>query len=70
MGGEKDVGHPNLLPSERCWRLFFRLPGPPLTRESVISYLVHHNVTVGLGIEELWEARNARFDVGWVSSEN
>lgn len=44
-----------------------RLPGPPLTRDSAISLLLSHNVTVGIGIEEPWSARNTRFDVAWVS---
>lgn len=42
------------------------MPGPPLTNESAIARLVAHGVTVGIGIEEVWSARNARFDVGWV----
>lgn len=45
-----------------------RLPGPPLTRDSAISLLLSHNVTVGIGIEEPWSARNTRFDVAWVST--
>ena len=45
----------------------FRLPGPPLTKESTISTLLSHNVTVGIGIVESWSARNARFDAAWVS---
>lgn len=45
-----------------------RLPGPPLTKDSAISLLLSHNVTVGIGIEEPWSARNTRFDVAWVST--
>lgn len=26
-----------------------------------------YNVTVGLGTEEAWNARNLRFDIAWVS---
>ncbi|KAK0188101.1 carbohydrate esterase family 9 protein [Armillaria mellea] len=33
---------------------------------SAISLLLSHNVTVGIGIEEIWSARNTRFDVAWV----
>lgn len=43
------------------------LPGPPLSEHSVISKLVTHNVTVGIGIEEIWSARHARLDLAWVS---
>ncbi|KAG8900679.1 hypothetical protein FRB99_005816, partial [Tulasnella sp. 403] len=45
------------------------LPGPPLSRETLISTLVAHNVTVGLGVVEGWEARNARFDLAWAALE-
>ena len=43
-----------------------RLPGPPLSKETEIALFLAHNVTVGIGIEEAWSARNTRFDVGWV----
>ncbi|ESK97124.1 carbohydrate esterase family 9 protein [Moniliophthora roreri MCA 2997] len=45
------------------------LPGPPLTEHSAISKLIMHNVTLGIGIEEIWSARNTRFDVAWASLE-
>ncbi|KAG9076185.1 hypothetical protein FS749_012071, partial [Ceratobasidium sp. UAMH 11750] len=41
------------------------LPGPPLSKDSLISVLVKANVTVGVGVVESWEARNARFDIAW-----
>ncbi|EIW82936.1 carbohydrate esterase family 9 protein [Coniophora puteana RWD-64-598 SS2] len=41
------------------------LPGPPLTERSAISTLIEHNVTVGVGVLEAWDARNARFDLAW-----
>jgi hypothetical protein len=44
-----------------------RLPGPPLSKETEITLFLEHGVTVGIGIEEAWSARNTRFDVGWVS---
>jgi hypothetical protein len=43
-----------------------RLPGPPLSKETEIALFLTHNITVGIGIEEAWSARNTRFDVGWV----
>lgn len=43
------------------------LPGHPLTEYSSLAVLLSHNVTVGIGIEEAWSARNTRFDIGWVS---
>lgn len=51
------------------WETRRILPGPPLTEESQILRLLNHNVTVGVGILESWEAQNARFDLGWVAVE-
>ncbi|KAH7927128.1 carbohydrate esterase family 9 protein [Leucogyrophana mollusca] len=45
------------------------LPGPPLTEHSAISKLLAHNVTVGIGVLESWDARNARFDLAWAALE-
>ncbi|KAG8769002.1 hypothetical protein FRC15_004828, partial [Serendipita sp. 397] len=45
------------------------LPGLPLSKEGQVKYLLSHNVTVGLGIEESWQARNAWFDAAWVAIE-
>lgn len=39
-----------------------------MTKQSSIALLLEHNVTVGIGIEEAWSARNTRFDIGWVRS--
>ncbi|KAJ2989664.1 hypothetical protein NUW54_g8708 [Trametes sanguinea] len=44
------------------------LPGPPLSQKSALVELLAHNVTVGVGVTEAWEARNTRFDVAWVGS--
>ncbi|KAI0710536.1 hypothetical protein C8Q76DRAFT_600196, partial [Earliella scabrosa] len=43
------------------------IPGPPLTKESSLSLFLKHNVTVGLGIAESWDGRNARFDAAWAA---
>ncbi|KAJ7086089.1 carbohydrate esterase family 9 protein [Mycena belliarum] len=43
------------------------LAGPPLTEHTPISVLVAHNVTVGVGVLEVWDARNTRFDIAWAS---
>jgi hypothetical protein len=45
----------------------FSLPGPPLTNDTTLITLLEHGVIVGLGVRTAWEARNARFDVQWVS---
>jgi hypothetical protein len=43
------------------------LPGPPITEQTPVSVLMAHNVTVGVGVMEIWDARNTRFDIAWVS---
>lgn len=45
----------------------YSLPGPPLTEHNIVSALLSHNITVGVGIREAWQARNTRFDVAWVA---
>ena len=37
-----------------------------MTEKSAVALLTENNVTVGLGIKEIWDARNARFDLAWV----
>lgn len=44
-----------------------RYPGPPITKEGAIEKLMSHGVTVGIGCEEIWAARNIPFDAAWVS---
>ncbi|KAF8664356.1 hypothetical protein AX16_000728 [Volvariella volvacea WC 439] len=46
------------------------LPGPPLTRDSAIHRLLAAGVTVGIGCQEIWEARNLPFDLGWAAIES
>lgn len=50
----------------QTWNSQRILPGPPLTQQSSVGVLLSHNITLGLGITEEWEARNQRFDVAWV----
>jgi len=65
MGIQEDVSDQKYHHKPRS-RKMFRLPGPPLSKDSAISVLLSYNVTVGIGIEEQWSARNTRFDVAWV----
>ncbi|KAG0707315.1 composite domain of metallo-dependent hydrolase [Suillus ampliporus] len=46
------------------------LPGPPLTKESAITTLLAHGVTVGVGVVEQWSARSTRFDIAWAALES
>ena len=48
--------------------LLHRMEGPPITKQSAAALLLAHNVTVGIGLtpDNAWNARNARFDIGWV----
>ncbi|KAJ7255303.1 carbohydrate esterase family 9 protein [Mycena rebaudengoi] len=52
------------------WQQRRILPGPPLTKSSAIAKLIAYNVTVGVGIDEVWAARNARFDAAWAGLES
>jgi hypothetical protein len=42
------------------------MPGPPLSNDTALVTLLRHGVTVGLGVQNAWEARNTRFDIQWV----
>jgi hypothetical protein len=42
------------------------LHGPPLTNHTAVTALLAHGVTVGLGVKEAWNARNAYMDAAWV----
>ncbi|KAH9930391.1 carbohydrate esterase family 9 protein [Amylocystis lapponica] len=54
-------------PFPTTWERLRILPGHPLTEQSSIALLLEHNVTVGIGIEESWSARNTRFDIAWAA---
>ncbi len=45
------------------------MAGPPVTEQSLVSYLADHGVTVALGINEEWAARNTRYEAAWVSQD-
>ena len=45
----------------------FSLAGPPLTNDTNLWKLIDNEVTVAFGVNEAWQARNARFDLVWVS---
>ncbi|KAL0577309.1 hypothetical protein V5O48_004665 [Marasmius crinis-equi] len=59
----------NPRPFPHAWEDRRILPGPPLTDHSVITKLVTHNVTVGIGTLAISSARNARLDVAWAALE-
>ncbi|CUA74661.1 DNA-directed RNA polymerase II subunit RPB1-B [Rhizoctonia solani] len=46
------------------------LPGPPLSRASLITRLFKANVTVGVGVVRPWDARNTRFNIAWAALES
>ncbi|KAJ7116414.1 carbohydrate esterase family 9 protein [Mycena epipterygia] len=47
------------------WEYRRVLPGPPLTEHTAVSALMAQNVTVGLGVMEIWDARNTRLEIAW-----
>ncbi|THH19962.1 hypothetical protein EW146_g1322 [Bondarzewia mesenterica] len=57
-------------PFPAAWEHRRVLPGPPLSKESGISLLLAHNVTVGIGVVESSSAVNARFDAAWAALES
>ncbi|KZT35524.1 hypothetical protein SISSUDRAFT_1064386 [Sistotremastrum suecicum HHB10207 ss-3] len=59
---------PRLFPTQ--WDDKRIIPGPPLSADSAISTLLKHNITVGLGTGENWEARNVRFDLAWAALDS
>ena len=42
------------------------LPGPPLSADTAITRLVKAGVLVGIGVPDEYDAKNLRFEVGWV----
>jgi hypothetical protein len=43
-----------------------RLAGPPITQESLVTALLKAGVNVAIGVVDEYNARNTRFEVGWV----
>ncbi|KIJ61333.1 hypothetical protein HYDPIDRAFT_42737 [Hydnomerulius pinastri MD-312] len=70
--GEANVGVILTLsrPFPDTWEMKRILPGPPLTKDTAISTLLRHGVTVGIGTVEPWNARNTRLDVAWAALES
>ncbi|KAF9017784.1 hypothetical protein BDZ89DRAFT_1165551 [Hymenopellis radicata] len=59
-----------LIPSRpfpNTWEGRRFMPGPPLSHDTIIGYLLAHNITVGIGTQGQAYARNTRFDVGWAA---
>ncbi|KAI0690097.1 composite domain of metallo-dependent hydrolase [Cytidiella melzeri] len=67
--GEAKIGvvQGTARPFPTIWERRRILPGHPLSQESSIEVLLKHNVTVGVAIEEAWQARNSRFDIAWLA---
>ncbi|OSC98900.1 carbohydrate esterase family 9 protein [Trametes coccinea BRFM310] len=57
-------------PFPRNWEQRRLLPGPPLSEKSALAELLAHNVTLGVGVTEAWEARNTRFHIAWAALES
>ncbi|KAJ8522890.1 hypothetical protein ONZ45_g603 [Pleurotus djamor] len=43
------------------------LPGPPLSTETQVTYLMKKGINVALGTTDDFDARNARFDAAWAA---
>ncbi|KZT72054.1 composite domain of metallo-dependent hydrolase [Daedalea quercina L-15889] len=57
-------------PFPMTWEQRRIMPGLPLSETSAITALMDQNVTVGIGIEEAWQARNTRWDASWAALES
>ncbi|KAJ3528819.1 hypothetical protein NMY22_g9254 [Coprinellus aureogranulatus] len=69
--GEAGVGI-ILIPSRPfplMWEDRRILPGPPLTNQSAIEALISHGVVVGIGCQEIFQARSLPFDLAWAAIE-
>lgn len=42
------------------------LPGPPISNTTSVQELLRNKVVVGIGCNQIWEARNLPFDIAWV----
>ncbi|KAH9935455.1 uncharacterized protein B0H18DRAFT_975763 [Fomitopsis serialis] len=54
-------------PFPALWEMRRILPGLPLTEQSSIAVLLAHNVTVGVGTLNPYDARNLPFEVAWLA---
>ncbi|KAF9012164.1 hypothetical protein BDZ89DRAFT_1224232, partial [Hymenopellis radicata] len=67
------LGNSRLFPTD--WQAQRILPGPPLTRDTILGVLLKHNMLVAIGIDPLPRgplqsfARNARFDAARAALE-
>ena len=43
-----------------------RLAGPPISPETLVTALLKAGVNVAIGVVDEYNARNTRFEVGWV----
>ncbi|KAM6496057.1 carbohydrate esterase family 9 protein [Amanita muscaria] len=69
---DADIGvilHPT-RPYPAFWDQRRILPGPPLTNDTALVTLIERGVTVGLGVQDAWDARNTRFNVDWAMLES
>ncbi|KAH9846908.1 carbohydrate esterase family 9 protein [Lenzites betulinus] len=56
-------------PFPHHWEKRRFLPGPPLSERNTLAELRAHNVTVAIGVNEVWMARNTRLDIAWAALE-
>ncbi|KAF5354651.1 hypothetical protein D9756_005354 [Leucocoprinus leucothites] len=56
-------------PLPLTWEKRRILPGPPITKETALSILLQHGVTVGIGSELVWSTRNLPFELAWAAIE-
>ncbi|KAG6895604.1 hypothetical protein C0992_000419, partial [Termitomyces sp. T32_za158] len=57
-------------PYPGSWQERRILPGPPLSRDSILTALFAKNVNVTIGVRDEFDARNARFSLAWAALES
>jgi hypothetical protein len=55
------------LESRQTFERAYRLPGPPLSKQSSVGALLAKGVNVAIGVVNEAAARNTRFEIAWVS---
>ncbi|KAH0583360.1 hypothetical protein H2248_008989 [Termitomyces sp. 'cryptogamus'] len=57
-------------PYPGSWQERRILPGPPLSRDSILTALLTKNINVAIGVRDDFDARNARFSLAWAALES
>ncbi|KAG6872404.1 hypothetical protein C0995_009994 [Termitomyces sp. Mi166 len=57
-------------PYPGSWQERRIIPGPPLSRDSILTALLSKNVNVAIGVRDDFDVRNGRFNLAWAALES